>query len=110
MAEKDALVHKDDILQIVCAQALDLMDFAIPVSCTCIAQRLGISVYAVRKCIHELAHEGYVEKGSYVYAPKDDVPRPPYNGWFMTTKAEETEAFKKAYKQEIDIRNRVFGF
>lgn len=109
MAERNVLVHKDDVLQIVCAQMLDMMDSEVPVSCTHIAQRLGISVYAARKCMHELEREGFVKRGSFVFVPEDDFPGPPYNGWVMTRKAKETDAFRKASEKEAEICAGVFG-
>ncbi len=108
MSKKNVLERIDDVLELVCAQALDMWDSEVPVSCTYVAKQLGISLYAARTCMHKLAEDGYVVKDSYVYVPDDDFPSAPYNGWHMTPKAKETDAFQKASLREAQLCAKCF--
>lgn len=109
MSKKNVLEHIDDVLELVCAQALDLFDGEVPISCTYVARQLGISLYAARACMHKLAENGYVVKGSYVFVSADDPPSAPYNGWRMAPKAKETDAFRNASLREAHFRSISFG-
>lgn len=98
----------DETLYCLCKHAVDIMDGWYPFPARLIAEQTGVSLSTARRRLRKLKSEGYAQTICENLNPSDEPPFP-YHGWNITKKAEETEEYKKAYKEEIDLCRRIFG-
>lgn len=98
----------NETLYTLCRYAVNIMSGWHPVPARLIAQQTGVSISTARRRLRKLKADGYANTICENINP-DDEPPFPYHGWNITDKARETEEFKKAQKEEIEICRKVFG-
>lgn len=97
----------NETLYALCRHCADVMDGWMPYPARAIAEQTGVSVSTARRRLRKLKEQGYVCVVCENLAPSDEMPKP-YHGWTITAKAEETEEYKKAYKEEMEICRSVW--
>lgn len=66
------------------------------------------SLYAIRKTLKQLKDEGFIQSICVCYYGEDCEHRP-IRGWRITDKARATGIYADAKKDEMEIRQKVFG-
>ena len=98
----------NDTLYHLCRIRLDIMSGWCPVPARVIAKSTGVSVSTARRRLRKLKEDGLAKTICENMAADDEMPLP-YHGWTITEKARETEEYKKAWAEEVEIRRMVFG-
>ena len=98
----------NDTLYHLCRICCDIMDGWHPVPARIIAELTGVSVSTARRRLRKLKKDGLTKTICENMADDDEMPLP-YHGWTITEKARETEEYKKAWAEEVEIRRMVFG-
>jgi hypothetical protein len=96
----------NEILYQLCRRNVSIMDGWLPVPARSIAKCLNLTVNQARYQLRKLKKLGYVKTISELLGDEDDMI--PYHGWAITDKAEETEEYKKAWKEERALCKKCF--
>lgn len=97
----------NETLYRLCVRAVDLMSGWRPTPARIIAESTGVSLSTARRRLRELKAAGLAE--TFCIVPDcDDKFIPPYWGWGITGKAIETEEYKKAYSEELELRKKIW--
>lgn len=97
----------NETLYRLCRHCVSVMDGWMPYPAWAIAKQTGVSVSTARRRLRKLKEQGYVRTVCENLAPSDEMPAP-YRGWAITKKSKETEEYKKAYNEEMEIRRSVW--
>ena len=98
----------DKILYDLCQACVSIMDGWHPYPATCIAERLNQPVGKVRYHLRKLKKDGLVYS-FHEGGMTDDGAVFCSQGWGITEKAKDTEEYKKAYKEEVELCKKCFG-
>lgn len=98
----------NDTLYHLCRICCDIMDGWRPVPAWVIAEATGVSVSTALRRLRKLKEDGLARVICENAAPDDEMPLP-RRGWAITDKTRQTEEFKKAWAEEVEICRDVFG-
>ena len=98
----------NDVLFRLCRHCVGFMYGWMPYPAWCIAQDCGVSISTARRRLRELKADGYADTTVHYWDDQEE-PLPPYHGWTITSKAQETPEYKAAWEAEKKIRREVFG-
>lgn len=98
----------NDTLYHLCRMCCDIMSGWHPVPAWVIAELTNVSVFTARRRLRKLKEDGLTKTICENMAADDEMPIP-YHGWTITDKARETEEYKKAWAEEVEICRKVFG-
>lgn len=97
----------DEILYKLCRHNVDIMDGWRPFPATAIADSLNISVHKVRYHLRKLKEQGLV-KSFYEGGQTEEGEVFCYWGWTITDKAFNTNEYKKACEEVIELCKKCF--
>ena len=93
-------------LYALCTHDVNLMCGWHPIPARFIAESTGVSLSTARRRLRELKATGMAK--TFCESPDSDCEFPlPYWGWGITDKARETEEYKKAYSEELEVRKEI---
>ena len=102
-------ISKDDVYKVLVNVRIDISGFNC-INLVNIASFLDTSRYQVKKYIKELKNDGMVKLiyFSYIdYYGEENIP--PYWGYRLTEKGEDTDYFREAEKRELKLIEECFG-
>lgn len=97
----------NETLYRLCVHAVNLMGGWHPIPARFIAEITGVSLSTARRRLRELKKSG-LAKTFYESQDSDCEVTLPYWGWGITDKARETEEYKKAYSEELEVRKEIW--
>lgn len=100
----------NEILYHLCRHCVSIMDGWYPFPSTVLSKLCGLSLYKTRKELKRLKQEGFVISQHYSEYSDWDCQYHLYNGYTITTKAHETEEYKKAFEEERKLVKECFGY
>ena len=98
----------NEVLYHLCRHCVSVMDSQYPFPSTLLSKVTGMSLYKTRKELKKLKEQEYVVSTRYWETTEDGTII--LNGYGITTKAHETEEYKKAYAEEREACKKIFGF
>ena len=81
-----------------------------PYPSTAIANATGMSLYAVRKELKRLKELGLVQSACVCEYSDWDCMNHIIRGYVLTESGKQTEEYKTAFAEEVEIVKQIFGF
>lgn len=98
----------DEVLYQLCRHAVGIMDGWHPYPAWAIAKQAGVSLSTARRRLRKLKEKG-LARTFFENADEDSEYSLPYHGWGITALTKETDEYKKANQEEIEICRKVWG-
>lgn len=97
------------VFETICKSEVNIMDRGYPIASTFIAEHLNITLYKARKALKTLKEKGLVKSCHCSIYSNLDERYGIASGYLLTELGKQTEEYKRAEQQEIELIKKIFG-